>query len=116
MTGAASGYWQALGATEIAALDAASTVALLPVAAVEQHGPHLPLGTDAVINAGIVARALDLLRSRGPRLLVLPALDIGHSPEHVGTAGTLSAGSETLLAAIVEELALLPLPTADDRA
>jgi creatinine amidohydrolase/Fe(II)-dependent formamide hydrolase-like protein len=44
----------------------------------------------------------------------LPALDIGHSPEHVATAGSLSAGSETLLAAIVEELA--PLPTADDRA
>jgi creatinine amidohydrolase len=101
LTGTASGFWQELSAAEIAGLDVASTVALLPVAAVEQHGPHLPLGTDAIINAGIVARALGLLRSRGrpgPRLLVLPALAIGHSPEHVATAGTLSAGNETLLA------------------
>jgi len=97
----ASGYWQDLTAADLAALDVDATVALLPVAAVEQHGPHLPLATDAAISAGLVSRTLELLRARGdtgPRLLVLPALDIGHSPEHAAVAGTLSAGAETLLA------------------
>jgi creatinine amidohydrolase len=98
---AASGWWQDLTAPDIAALDPAATVALLPVAAVEQHGPHLPLATDAVINAGIVGRALALLAARPEptaRLLVLPALDVGHSPEHAAVPGTLSTSAETLLA------------------
>jgi creatinine amidohydrolase len=56
----ASGWWRDLTSPELAGLDPELTVALLPVAAIEQHGPHLPLGTDALINAGIVAAALAL--------------------------------------------------------
>jgi hypothetical protein len=47
--------WQQLTRDDFAALDAHSTVVLLPVAAVEQHGPHLPVGTDALINEGLLA-------------------------------------------------------------
>ncbi|MCU0833594.1 MAG: creatininase family protein [Chromatiaceae bacterium] len=93
----ASGYWQDLTTRDFDRLDPEVTVALLPVAAVEQHGPHLPLATDALINAGIIARTLERLPA-GPCLLVLPALTIGHSLEHSGYAGTLSADAETLLA------------------
>jgi len=93
----ASGYWQDLTTRDFDRLDAEATVALLPVAAVEQHGPHLPLATDALINAGVVTRALELLPA-GPCLLVLPALTIGHSLEHRAYAGTLSAEAESLLA------------------
>ena len=92
-----SGYWQDLTTRDFDRLDAEATVALLPVAAVEQHGPHLPLATDALINAGVLARTLERLPA-GPCLLVLPPLTIGHSLEHTAYAGTLSADAEILLA------------------
>jgi creatinine amidohydrolase len=92
-----SGYWQELTTEDFAALDPEGTVALLPVAAIEQHGPHLPLSTDATINAGIVTRTLEKLPD-DVTLLVLPALAVGDSAEHGDFPGTLSAASETLIA------------------
>ena len=53
-----SGYWQDLTTTDFDRVDPEQTLALLPVAAVEQHGPHLPLATDALINDGIVRATL----------------------------------------------------------
>jgi creatinine amidohydrolase len=90
-----SGYWQDLTTADFAGLDAERTVALLPVAAVEQHGPHLPLATDAIINDGLVRAALPKMPD-GARVLVLPAHTIGLSPEHASFAGTLSIADATL--------------------
>ena len=67
----------------------ARIVAVLPVGAVEQHGPHLPVRVDAAINAGIVARAVALMPDDLPAL-VLPALPVGKSNEHLAFPGTLS--------------------------
>lgn len=92
----ASGYWQDLCTTDFARVDPLRTVALLPVSATEQHGPHLPLATDAVINEGIVRAALGRLPPDAS-VLVLPALTIGDSLEHSAFAGTLSADLEALL-------------------
>jgi creatinine amidohydrolase len=91
-----SGYWQDLTTTELGLYDRARTVAILPVAAIEQHGPHLPLSTDALINHGIAAEALRH-GSDAVTMLVLPALDIGHSLEHKNYSGTLTVGANTLL-------------------
>jgi len=91
-----SGYWQDLATTDFARVDPARTIALLPVAAIEQHGPHLPLATDALINEGVVQRTLHSLPPTAS-VLVLPALNIGDSLEHSAFAGTLSAGLEDLL-------------------
>jgi len=91
-----SGRWQDLCTTDFARVDPGRTIALLPVAAIEQHGPHLPLATDALINAGIVAETLRRLPPTAS-VLVLPALDVGDSLEHSDFAGTLSADLETLL-------------------
>lgn len=72
------------------------TVALLPVAAIEQHGPHLPVRVDAAINAGIVAAAREVAAD-DLELLVLPAQNIGKSDEHGAFPGTLSIAHETLV-------------------
>ena len=75
----------------------ANTVAILPVAAIEQHGPHLPLATHATINAGILDRALALLPESVPAL-ALPLTQVGISVEHEKFPGTLSMSPETALA------------------
>lgn len=89
-------YWQTMTTLDFEALDAQGTIALLPVAAIEQHGPHLPLATDAIINAGIVERAAELIGDE-PEVLILPALTVGHSLEHTSYPGTLSAAASTLI-------------------
>ena len=68
-------------------------VLLVPVGATEQHGPHLPLGTDTAIAATVAARS---------GLPVAPALPYGASGEHESFPGTVSIGTETLAAVIVE--------------
>ena len=92
----ASGWWQDLTTTDLARVDPLRTIALLPVSATEQHGPHLPLSTDAVINEGIVRAALGRLPSEAS-VLVLPALPIGDSLEHTAFPGTLAADLDALL-------------------
>lgn len=89
-------FWQDLCTTDFAAVDADRTIALLPVAAVEQHGPHLPLSTDAVINEGIVRLTMQRLPATSS-VLVLPALSVGDSLEHTAFKGTLSVDLQPLL-------------------
>ena len=88
--------WQTLTTTDFAGLDPVTTVALLPVAAIEQHGPHLPLGTDLIINRGIVKNAAERL-APVTRVLVLPEQMIGDSLEHSAFPGTLSLPTAQLL-------------------
>ncbi len=97
----AARFWQELAHPDFAALDRERTVAVLPVAAVEQHGPHLPVGVDTIINQGILARAMALAES-GPPVLVLPALSIGLSPEHRDFPGTLTLTAATMLRLVSE--------------
>ncbi|BDB68010.1 creatininase [Comamonas thiooxydans] len=76
---------------------AADTVAVLPVAAVEQHGPHLPLSVDASLIEGVIDAAVAQLPAELP-VLFLPAQNIGFSVEHTHYAGTLSLQPATLIA------------------
>jgi creatinine amidohydrolase len=92
------GFWQDLPTTAFRAFDPARSVAVLPVAAIEQHGPHLPVSTDATINEGIVRRAMALLPDGAP-VLVLPMQPVGKSDEHCDFPGTLALGGETLIRA-----------------
>ena len=85
--------WQDLATVDFDDLDAGRTVALLPVGAVEQHGPHLPLATDAIIGEGIVARLL-AAGPREARVLALPMLPVGDSLEHTAYPGTLTIGAD----------------------
>lgn len=75
-------------------------VAILPVAAVEQHGTHLPLGTDAIIADAMVAHAIAKLPD-GFEAVFLPVLRVGASDEHLAFPGTLSLGWRTATETIV---------------
>jgi len=90
-----SRLWQDLTWPEIQALDPARTVAVLPVAAIEQHGPHLPLSVDADINAGLLARTMESVPADVP-VLLLPPQVVGYSLEHRDFPGTLSHDPDTL--------------------
>ena len=92
--------WAEMTWEDFAAADT-SWVAVLPVAAVEQHGPHLPLGTDSFIVEAYLARA----RKQLPYALnaaFLPLQAIGTSHEHRAFAGTLSLTPETLMRALTD--------------
>lgn len=96
-----SKFWWDLSAKDFSGLDMERHVAIVPVGAVETHGPHLPVRVDAAINEGIVARAIERLPANAP-VLVLPALPIGKSNEHIAFPGTLTLGYETLARVWIE--------------
>jgi creatinine amidohydrolase len=86
---------------EVRDLDRSRTVAILPVGAIEAHGPHLPLGTDVVIAEAMARAGAERLERQGLGALVLPALPFTAAPFGAGFPGTLS-----VRAATVTELAL----------
>lgn len=94
-------FWQDLTTNDFDGLDVNTTVALLPVGAIEQHGPHLPVSTDATIAEELCLRAARLVPQEVP-LLVLPTQDIGKSTEHLQFRGTLTHTAENLLQSWLE--------------
>ncbi len=89
---------------ELAAMLAAGPrVALLPLGATEQHGPHLPFATDAWIGDALATR----MAARLPETIACPTLPFGCSREHLGFPGTLDLGASTLAAVLADVLASL---------
>jgi len=93
--------WTEMTWTDVAAGDTRRWIAVLPVAAVEQHGPHLPLGTDSYIAEAYIARVLPLLPADLPATF-LPVQKVGQSDEHLAFPGTLSFSAQTLIGAYTE--------------
>ena len=95
-----SRYWADCSTRDFAQARAAGlldqTIAVLPVAATEQHGPHLPLRVDSALVDGVVSAALAHLDAAVPALF-LPTQPIGLSPEHARFAGTLTLKAETVI-------------------
>lgn len=96
MTAVPHRFWAELTTCDFLALDPARTVAVLPLGATEQHGPHLPLGVDSCLADGLIQATLKLLPAPLP-VLVLPTQTVGLSPEHARFAGTLTLSSETVI-------------------
>ncbi len=88
--------WQDMTTRDFDAIDTTRDIALMPVAAIEQHGPHLPVSVDTDLNYGVIDHAARHLTG-GFRVVALPVLAIGKSNEHRDFRGTLSIGAETLL-------------------
>jgi creatinine amidohydrolase len=90
-------FWADYTAREFAALDRSQLIAVLPVGAVEQHGPHLSLSVDRDILDGIIAAAVPLIPEDCPALF-LPTCPVGKSNEHSSWPGTLTLSAATLMA------------------
>ncbi|MEO5670475.1 MAG: creatininase family protein [Ramlibacter sp.] len=96
-----SRFWADLTTRDFAQLDPATAVAVLPVGATEQHGPHLPLSVDQTLVDGVVAACLPQLPAEFP-VLFLPTQQVGYSPEHSRFPGTLTLSSTTVIATWTE--------------
>lgn len=94
-------HWEDLTTAELGRLPRGRAVAVLPLGATEQHGPHLPLSVDADIASAVVERALLKLAPSVP-VLVLPTMAVGVSPEHADFPGTLTLKPETFIRMVVE--------------
>jgi mycofactocin precursor peptide peptidase len=81
------------------AVQAGATTVILPLGATEQHGPHLPLGTDAIRATALAERVAERL---GPGALVAPTLPFGCSDEHAGFPGLLGLEAETLAHVVLD--------------
>jgi creatinine amidohydrolase len=89
-------FWGELKSSEFSELDPNTTIAILPVAAIEQHGPHLPVMTDTALMQGMI----DTVLARLPddlAPLFLPIQTIGKSNEHLRAKGTITFAVENLL-------------------
>ena len=95
-----SRYWADWSTRDFARAQAngilAQTIAVLPVAATEQHGPHLPLQVDTALVNGVVAASLPHMAHDVPALF-LPTQAVGLSPEHAAFPGTLTLKAETVI-------------------
>lgn len=93
--------WADMTWPDFASPQAKRWIAVQPIAAIEQHGPHLPLGTDSVIAEAYLARVLDLLAPDLP-VTVLPLQAVTLSPEHLAFPGTLSLSAPTIIRVLTE--------------
>jgi len=89
-------HWLQLTTEDFATLDPEKTIVVLPIAAIEQHGPHLAVSTDTVIGQGMV----DTVIARLPEdlsVLFLPVQAVGKSNEHLRSPGTITYTADTAL-------------------
>lgn len=89
-------WWTDFTAADFDAINPDKTIAIMPIAAVEQHGPHLPVGTDTIINQSM----MELLAERAPASLdirILPVQAIGKSNEHIWARGTITHTATNLI-------------------
>jgi len=94
--------WERLKASELRALAEQGAVVIIPVAAIEQHGPHLPTMTDTRIGGELAVRAARKAYPRRPTV-VTPVVWSGLSEHHMPFGGTLTLRPSTFLA-ILEDL------------
>src|SRR3974390_1053421 len=88
--------WTEIHWPDVGAAEAAPWIAGVPLAATEQHGPHLPLGTDLMIAQAYLSRVQELLPATLP-VTFLPVQPVGISAEHIDFPGTLTLSSESAL-------------------
>ncbi|CAN1563112.1 actino_creatin, creatinine amidohydrolase family protein, mycofactocin system [Rhabdaerophilaceae bacterium] len=94
-------HWFDLTSRDFQTLDPEKTVVVLPIAATEQHGPHLSVGTDSIIAQGMCDTVMRKLPAQLD-VLFLPVQTVGKSNEHLRDPGTVTLTAQTLISAWTE--------------
>jgi creatinine amidohydrolase len=94
-------FWAEMAWTDFRDAAADRIIAVMPVAAIEQHGPHLPVGVDTFIMEGYLRRAVERVPAELP-VLFLPVQAMAKSNEHIEFPGTLTLSAETVIRAWTE--------------
>lgn len=87
--------WSEMSSAEIAAAETAGWIAVVPLGAIEQHGPHLPLVTDSLIGTALLALAFEMIPDEVP-VTAMPMIEIGKSDEHLSLPGTLTLSASNV--------------------
>ena len=95
--------WDNLTSREIAALAEQQAIVLIPTGSTEQHGPHLPVGCDAILATWFAERAAQGLRAQGVPAVVAPTFAVANSMHHMSFAGSMSLRPRTYMKVLQEE-------------
>ena len=93
--------WRKLRADQLREQARRDAIVILPVASIEQHGPHLPVEVDSMLGETVAARTAEKLQAAGQPVLVLPVLWTGLSEHHMSFGGTITLDNATF-ALVVE--------------
>jgi len=94
-------FWSEMSWRDFRSADMKGAIAILPTAAVEQHGPHLPIGVDLFLMQGYIGRVVERLPADLP-VLFLPIQAVGASIEHSDFPGTLTLSAASLISVLAE--------------
>src|ERR1700760_802747 len=92
--------WRKLRADQLREQARRDAIVILPVASLEQHGPHLPVEVDSRRGETVAARTADKMLSKGQAVLVLPVLWTGLSEHHMSFGGTITLDNATFTAVV----------------
>ncbi|CAN7683533.1 creatininase family protein [Paenibacillus sp. LjRoot153] len=94
-------FFPSLSKLQVAEIPKENALIVLPVGAVEQHGPHMPVFTDTLISEVLLTEAFEQLPDDA-NIWLLPAIPYGKSTEHLGHAGTITLSATTLMAVVMD--------------
>ncbi len=103
MAGPSEVEWRKLRADQLREMARADAIVILPVASLEQHGPHLPVEVDSMLGETVAVRAARKVAERGGHAVVLPVLWTGLSEHHMSFGGTITLGFPAF-SAVVEDV------------
>jgi creatinine amidohydrolase len=92
--------WRKLRADQLREQARRDAIVILPIAAIEQHGPHLPVEVDSMLGETVAARTAAKLQAAGEEVLVLPVLWTGLSEHHMSFGGTITLDNATFAAVV----------------
>ncbi|MEV8267670.1 creatininase family protein [Microbacterium sp. NPDC076911] len=110
----ASRLWADLSGPALISATNERSIAVVPIGAIEHHGPHLPLRTDALVAETVASAAVERVAAAGIDAWLLPTLSYGKSDEHYWAPGTLWMEGTTLLDQLIEigrSIAMTPVKT-----